>query len=75
VRPEHIRLAAQGVAGTVSSCEYHGADTILTVRVGEETFFVREPGQHAETVGTAVRLAWKPESQHVFDNNGRRSCV
>jgi sn-glycerol 3-phosphate transport system ATP-binding protein len=75
LRPEHIRLADNGVAGTVTSSEYHGADTILTVRVGEETFFVREPGQHAETVGTAVRLAWKPESQHVFDNNGRRSCV
>ena len=75
LRPEHIRLADNGVPGTVTSCEYHGADTILTVKVGDETFFVREPGEHPEAVGTTVRLAWKPEMQHVFDNQGRRSCV
>jgi sn-glycerol 3-phosphate transport system ATP-binding protein len=75
LRPEHVRLASTGVSGTVTSCEYHGADTILTVRVGEETFFVREPGEHPEAVGTTVRLAWTPEMQHVFDNTGRRSCV
>ncbi|MGZ5114429.1 MAG: ABC transporter ATP-binding protein [Usitatibacter sp.] len=69
VRPEHIGLAnSGGFAGTVSSSEYHGADTILTVRVGEETLFVRAPGQLAEAAGTPVRLAWKPESQHVFDS-------
>src|SRR6185503_13316504 len=67
VRPEHVRLADAGVAGTVTSCEYHGADTILTVRVGDETFFVREPGQHAAAVGTSVRLAWKPDSLHLFE--------
>jgi sn-glycerol 3-phosphate transport system ATP-binding protein len=66
VRPEHLRLADTGMAGTVTSCEYHGADTILTVRVGDETFFVREPGQHAEAVGSQVRLAWNPGSLHLF---------
>ena len=66
VRPEHLRLADAGMAGTVTSCEYHGADTVLTVRVGDETFFVREPGQHAEAVGSSVRLAWNPDSLHLF---------
>ncbi len=69
VRPEHIQLAdSGGVAGSVTSSEYHGADTILTVRVGEETFFAREPGQLALPVGSKVRIAWKPEAQHVFDS-------
>ncbi len=68
VRPEHIWLAdSGGVAGTVTSSEYHGADTILTVRVGEETLFMRTPGQLARAAGTQVRLAWKPESMHLFD--------
>jgi sn-glycerol 3-phosphate transport system ATP-binding protein len=69
VRPEHIGLVdAGGVAGTVTSSEYHGADTILTVRVGEETLFMRAPGQLAQAAGTPVRLAWKPESLHLFDS-------
>jgi sn-glycerol 3-phosphate transport system ATP-binding protein len=68
VRPEHIRLAGSGgVAGTVSSSEYHGADTILTVRVGEETLFLRTPGQLTLAPGTPVGLGWDLESLHLFD--------
>ena len=68
MRPEHVWLAdSGGVAGTVASSEYHGADTILTVRVGEETLFMRAPGQLAQAPGTPVRLGWKPESLHLFD--------
>jgi ABC-type sugar transport system ATPase subunit len=69
VRPEHIAIVeAGGIAGTVTSCEYHGADTIMTVRVGEETLFVRAPGQLACVAGAPVRLEWKPESRHLFDS-------
>jgi sn-glycerol 3-phosphate transport system ATP-binding protein len=68
VRPEHVRVAdGGGVAATVASSEYHGADTILTVRVGEETLLVRSPGQLVRPAGTPVRLAWDAESLHLFD--------
>jgi sn-glycerol 3-phosphate transport system ATP-binding protein len=68
VRPEHVWLAESGgVAGTVTSSEYHGADTILTVQVGDESLLMRAPGQLAQAAGTPVRLAWKPESLHLFD--------
>lgn len=68
VRPEHVRLGgAPGVAATVTSSEYHGADTILTVRVGEETLLVRAPGQLLHPAGSPVRLGWDPESLHLFD--------
>ncbi|HEX5628471.1 MAG TPA: ABC transporter ATP-binding protein [Usitatibacteraceae bacterium] len=71
VRPEHVWLAnAGGVGGIVTSSEYHGADTILTVKVGGETLFMRAPGQLAQAAGTPVRLAWKPESLHLFDSAG-----
>jgi sn-glycerol 3-phosphate transport system ATP-binding protein len=73
VRPEHLTLADTGIGGTVTSCEYHGADTILTVRVGDETFFVREPGQHAESAGSSVRLKWNPGSLHLFAESGVRA--
>jgi len=75
VRPEHLRVGESGVPGTVTSCEYHGADTILTVRVGDETFFVREPGQRAEAVGSEVRLQWNPGSLHLFGADGVRSAA
>jgi sn-glycerol 3-phosphate transport system ATP-binding protein len=69
VRPEHLRLApGEGVQATVTSAEYHGADSIVTVRVGEETLFVRAPGQLALAAGAQVRLAWEPRDAHLFDS-------
>ncbi|OGA72798.1 MAG: ABC transporter ATP-binding protein [Betaproteobacteria bacterium RIFCSPLOWO2_12_FULL_65_14] len=72
VRPEHVRLeedeAGPGVHATVTSAEYHGADTIVTVQVGGETLFVRAPGQLALAAGAKVRLAWDPEAAHLFDS-------
>jgi sn-glycerol 3-phosphate transport system ATP-binding protein len=74
LRPEHIRLLAEGgVPGAVSNAEYHGADTILTVQVGEESLLARVPGRVLLAGGAPVRLGWKPEDMHVFDAaSGRR---
>ncbi len=69
IRPEHIRLVdADGVAAEVTSAEYHGADTILTTRVGREALLLRAPGQLRLPAGTAVRLGWDAESVHLFDS-------
>jgi sn-glycerol 3-phosphate transport system ATP-binding protein len=68
VRPEHIELVAQGgVPGSVASAEYHGADTVLTVRIGEESLLVRAPGRVGLGEGAAVRLGWKADAMHLFD--------
>jgi sn-glycerol 3-phosphate transport system ATP-binding protein len=74
IRPEHIALVdSGGVAAEVTSAEYHGADTILTTRVGQESLLLRAPGQRRLATGAAVRLGWEPESLHVFDaDSGRR---
>ncbi|HEU4645748.1 MAG TPA: ABC transporter ATP-binding protein [Burkholderiales bacterium] len=74
IRPEHVRLQpAGGVAGAVTSAEYHGADTILTVRVGEESLLARAPGRVVLGAGAAVRLGWEPGDMHLFDAaSGRR---
>ena len=70
VRPEHIRLqkGETGIPGTVTSAEYHGADTIVTARVGEETLLVRAPGQLALAAGAPLRVSWDPEAAHLFDS-------
>jgi sn-glycerol 3-phosphate transport system ATP-binding protein len=74
IRPEHIELVAGGgVAAEVTSTEYHGADTILTARVGGESLLLRAPGQVRLAAGAAVRLGWGPASVHLFDAaSGRR---
>ena len=77
IRPEHIRLVDEGgVPGAVISAEYHGADTVVTARVGDESLLVRAPGQVALAAGARVRLGWEPAAVHVFDTaNGRRAAV
>jgi sn-glycerol 3-phosphate transport system ATP-binding protein len=51
----------------VTSAEYHGADSILTARVGQESLLLRAPGKLHLGAGAAVRLAWDPASMHLFD--------
>ena len=77
IRPEHIRLVDEGgVPGAVISAEYHGADTVVTARVGDESLLVRAPGQVALAAGARVRLGWESDAVHVFDTaNGRRAAV
>jgi len=71
VRPEHVALVAEGgVPGSVASAEYHGADTILEVRVGEGLLFVRAPGRLELAPGARVRLGWKMDALHLFDADG-----
>jgi sn-glycerol 3-phosphate transport system ATP-binding protein len=74
IRPEHIGLVeAGGVAAEVTSAEYHGADTILTARVGEESLLLRAPGQLRLAAGSPVRVGWQEGSVHLFEAaSGRR---
>jgi sn-glycerol 3-phosphate transport system ATP-binding protein len=68
VRPEHLRLVdSGGVRAEVTSAEYHGADTILAARVGQESLFVRAAGQLRLAPGAMVRLGWDPQSVHLFE--------
>jgi len=68
VRPEHVTLVARGgVPGSVSSAEYHGADTILTVQAGDESLLVRAAGRVELAPGAAVRLGWEADKVHLFD--------
>jgi sn-glycerol 3-phosphate transport system ATP-binding protein len=68
IRPEHIRLLESGgVTAELTSAEYHGADTILTARAGQESLFLRAPGQLRLAPGAVVHLGWDPGSMHLFD--------
>ena len=74
LRPEHLHLepggGQRGVAAEVKSAEYHGADTIVEVRVGQETLFVRAAGQLRLASGSGVRIGWDAQSVHLFESAG-----
>ena len=77
VRPEDIRLASDGVAVTLESIEYLGADSILACRAGSEALIVRAQGKVNAELGAEVHLAWEREAMHFFDaaSGGRRDDV
>jgi sn-glycerol 3-phosphate transport system ATP-binding protein len=71
LRPEEIRVAGQGrVKAEVAAIEYHGADSILDCRVGDQAIQVRIEGVRQLTPGDKVHLTWAPSAVHVFDEAG-----
>lgn len=67
VRPEDARLSHTGIAGTVTSIEYLGADSLVEVRLGAEPFTVRVGGRAPVSLGQEVHVAWDPPAAHWFD--------
>ncbi|HET7731636.1 MAG TPA: ABC transporter ATP-binding protein [Usitatibacter sp.] len=74
VRPEDMRLAADGLPATVESVEYLGADSLVAARAAGQSILVRVPGRAAVRAGEEVRVAWDRGHEHRFDahNGGRR---
>jgi len=67
VRPEHIRIDDSGIAATVESVEYFGADSIVVCRVGDTSGVAVRVGGHLRArAGEALRLSWQDGQQHFF---------
>ena len=67
VRPEDMRLAGEGLAATVESVEYLGADSLVAARSAPGAVVVRMPGRAPCQPGEAIRIAWEKSSEHHFD--------
>jgi sn-glycerol 3-phosphate transport system ATP-binding protein len=68
VRPEHVVLGREdGVAGSVDSVEYLGADSLLACHVGDQPLTVRVSGRTGLQHGDKVRLGWASAAAHFFD--------
>jgi sn-glycerol 3-phosphate transport system ATP-binding protein len=74
VRPEDMRFAEDGgLAVSVASVEYLGADSIVTCAAGPQTLAVRVAGRVELAEGKHARGAWPPAAQHLFAiETGRR---
>ena len=73
VRPEHLRIGAgpdkdqSARAGRISSTEYLGADTIVTVETeGGDRIAVRHPGVAAAKAGDRVQAIWSCNDERLF---------
>jgi sn-glycerol 3-phosphate transport system ATP-binding protein len=75
VRPEVVSLSGDGVAATLITIEYLGADTILTADLGGCAIAARLPGRVQGAPGEQIRVGWESRDIHVFDEAGRRTDV
>ena len=72
IRPEHIRLSDQGVAGTIHVVEPTGASTEVIVRAGAQQIALTAHERLASRPGQQVRLAIDTAKVCLFDADGRR---
>jgi len=73
LRPEDIRIGAEGIDATVEHVEYLGADSILACRLGAASVVVRMPRAAHLAPGDTVKLSWSPAAMHYFDaESGKR---
>ncbi|MEZ5779668.1 MAG: ABC transporter ATP-binding protein [Paracoccaceae bacterium] len=74
IRPEHLRVAADGpIAGTISHVERLGGDTNLLVSLASgDVITVRLFGQHDYRVDDGIALGFDDVHAYAFDAEGRR---
>jgi multiple sugar transport system ATP-binding protein len=72
IRPENLRLlrehdADQALAAEVVLLEPLGAETLVTLRIGDAEWVARLPASFAAPIGSAITLHANPAHWHVFD--------
>ncbi|WP_434362592.1 ABC transporter ATP-binding protein [Parasalinivibrio latis] len=74
VRPEHMVISADGCwEGTVTHCEFLGADTHVYVsNNSDEPWVIREEGHVNHLIGDVVRIKPKDNLYYCFDLDGKR---
>ena len=69
IRPEKISITdGAGIPGRIESCDYLGADTIVSARVGSQSILARAHGRLSLPAGSRVHLHWHEQEVHFFDN-------
>jgi ABC-type sugar transport system ATPase subunit len=68
LRPEQLRLGADGVAATVKAVEWLGPERHVVCAAGAELVTLREPAEGPDPVpGELVHLSCDPGDVHLFD--------
>lgn len=72
VRPENICIADHGLSVEVCAVDYMGAETVLRLRHGTQDFMARIGGRATATPGERLRVTWRADDIHLFDEKGIR---
>ena len=80
LRPEKMRLgtgkAATGLPVTPTMIEHTGADSFVTVTLGDQNVTIRHEGRYKGSTGQPDRLSFATTDIHLFDaNSGERIVV
>lgn len=68
VRPENIEIRQdQGCEVTVVATEYLGADTLITCKVGDQTFIASSQGRLVIPAGDTIKIGWSIDHTHIFN--------
>jgi sn-glycerol 3-phosphate transport system ATP-binding protein len=69
IRPEHIRVmekkSSTGNAAVIH-CDYHGADTLITVKFKGTSLTLSLQGHHVLPAGHALDIIWDSKHEHHF---------
>ncbi|HET6600285.1 MAG TPA: TOBE domain-containing protein, partial [Burkholderiaceae bacterium] len=72
IRPESVTVDPAGLAASVQSTEYLGADLVLRCAIGSQTLLVRTDGRREHAANEPIGLRWAAADAHEFDPAGRR---
>jgi multiple sugar transport system ATP-binding protein len=73
VRPEDIKVTPEGMfAGKVILTEPLGVETIIHIRIGEQTLLCIVPGTTTLRINDDIRFDVNPQRLHFFDMDGIR---
>jgi len=86
VRPEHVKLEILhevpvsepqllGAEGIVETVEYLGADSIVTLRAGNDLIASRLPGLQSFAIGQSVSAHWNASHEFTFDASTKRRIL
>ncbi|MFA7503174.1 MAG: ABC transporter ATP-binding protein [Burkholderiaceae bacterium] len=66
IRPEHIEIGDAGHPAVVTGSEYHGADTLIELRLHEQPVLVRRSGRLQVEAGATLGLSWARAHERSF---------
>ena len=73
VRPEKVSLSDTGLAATVLSMEYLGAESLIACSIGARELMVPQSGRVKLSAGDRIHLTWPQADSHFFEAaSGRR---
>jgi multiple sugar transport system ATP-binding protein len=73
IRPEHLKLQSEGIAGEIEVVEPMGAETEILVKIQGRTFTLMTHGRSSAGPGEKIHVAAQAAHAHVFDAaSGRR---